>query len=58
MKINYKQAPFQQITQEEYNNFLEKMPKDVDWSLLGEYEENDMTTGVQELSCTSGQCEI
>ena len=34
------------------------MPKDVDWSKLGEYETQDMTIGSQELACAAGGCEI
>lgn len=54
----YKQAPYQDITEEEYYELLEKMPKDIDWSKLGEYEKEDNTKGTQELSCSAGVCEI
>ena len=38
---------------------LKSMPKIVDWSLLGEYEKQDMTIGSQELACSAaGGCEI
>ena len=33
-------------------------PKSIDWSKLSEYEQEDNTTGTQELSCTAGVCEI
>jgi len=53
----YRQAPYQEITQEEYVQWLEKSPKDVDWTELS--EESDMTTGSQELACLSGEsCEL
>ena len=54
----YKQAPYQDIRKEEYEVLLEKMPKEVDWTKLAEYEKTDMTVGAQELACSAGFCEI
>lgn len=57
----YKQAPYIPINKEEYEEWLESMPKDVDWAELGEYESTelgDLTEGSQELSCSAGNCEI
>jgi ribonucleoside-diphosphate reductase alpha chain len=54
----YVQAPFQDLTEEEYNQWVEKTPKNIDWSLLSAYETSDQTTGTQELSCTAGSCEV
>jgi len=54
----YKQAPYQDIKKEEYEILVDKMPKDVEWSKLSEYEKTDMTIGSQELSCAAGGCEI
>ena len=54
----YKQMPYQTCTKEEYEELLHKMPKNVDWSKLSEYELNDMTIGSQELACVAGGCEI
>jgi len=34
------------------------MPQHVDWAELSNYEEEDNTTGSQELACSSGVCEI
>ena len=35
------------------------MPKkDIDWTLLTEFEKEDNTTGSQELACTAGVCEL
>lgn len=51
----YKQAPYQEISEEEYNEFVKTFPK-IDWSQLK--EEEDTTSGTQELSCTAGACEI
>ena len=54
----YKQAPYQDCTEEEYRNLLNKMPKNVEWSKLSEYEKTDMTIASQELACSAGFCEI
>ena len=54
----YKQAPYQEITKEEYDQMLSEMPKNIDWTILGLYEKVDGTTGSQELSCAAGSCEI
>jgi hypothetical protein len=34
------------------------MPKDFDWATLSQYENEDMTTGSQELACAAGGCEV
>jgi ribonucleoside-diphosphate reductase alpha chain len=55
----YKQAPYQECTQKEYEELLNKLPKNVDWTMLQYYEKSDTTTGTQELACSaSGGCEI
>lgn len=54
----YAQAPYQDCTKEEYETLLEKMPKNVDWSKLSEYEKEDQTEGVKEYACVAGGCEI
>ncbi len=56
---SYKQAPYTECTEEEYDNFLAKMPKGVDWDLAAAYDKGeDKTEGVQMLACVSGVCEI
>lgn len=51
----YKQAPYQEITAQEY----EKSPQyKIDWSRLSDYEKEDRTTGSQEYACTGTYCEI
>ena len=54
----YRQAPYQEITKEEYDEWLKKMPSRIDWNMLTLYETEDGTTGSQELSCTAGVCEV
>lgn len=56
---SYRQAPYQDITEEEYYALLEKMPKNLDWSALGAFEKGeDNVTSTQELACAAGACEI
>ena len=54
----YKQAPYQDCSQKEYEILLNKMPKSVEWEKLAQYEQTDMTIGAQELACAAGFCEI
>lgn len=54
----YKQAPYQDCTEDQYNELLNKMPKEIDWSLLQKYEQEDNTASTQMLACTGGVCEI
>jgi ribonucleoside-diphosphate reductase alpha chain len=55
---SYKQAPYQDITKEYYTELLDKMPKEVNWKNLAEYEKGDTTLGSQTLNCTGDVCEI
>ena len=56
---SYRQAPYQDCSKQEYDSLLKKIPKDIDWSKLSEYEVRDMTHGSQELACSAeGGCEI
>ena len=54
----YKQAPYQDIKEGEYKKLSKKMPTDIDWQKLQEYEKEDNTKGSQELACTAGVCEL
>ncbi len=56
---SYRQAPYQDCTSAEYSELIKKMPKNVDWTKLSEYESVDMTAGSQELACSAdGGCEV
>jgi ribonucleoside-diphosphate reductase alpha chain len=55
---SYRQAPYQDISVLQYNELVKKMPKNVDWSKLKEYESTDRTAGSQELACSADGCEI
>lgn len=52
----YKQAPYQEITEGQYLDLCAKFPK-IYWEKLS-LEETDNTTGVKELACVAGICEI
>jgi len=54
----YQQAPYEDITADEYKKLLAEMPKGVDWIDLEQFEQEDNTTGSQELACAGGTCEI
>lgn len=55
---NYAQAPYQEISQEEYIMVDNQMPEHLKLELLEVYETDDMTTSAREYSCTGGTCEI
>ncbi len=54
----YKQAPYQECTEEEYSKAVAKMPKEINWVKLAEFEKEDNTISQQTLACASGICEI
>jgi ribonucleoside-diphosphate reductase alpha chain len=54
----YQQAPYQDITESEYNELLEITPNSIDWTWLTYYESSDGTTGSQDLACVAGYCEV
>jgi ribonucleoside-diphosphate reductase alpha chain len=53
----YRQAPYQELTEQEYKSLSSKMPE-IDWAALPAFERGDTTTGSQELACTGGVCEV
>ena len=55
---SYKQAPYQDCSKEQYEALLEKMPKNIDWARLSDYEKDDSTKGSQSFACSSNSCEI
>ena len=54
----YVQAPYQEVTKDQYEEMVKKMPKTINWEALSLYELEDTTTGTQALACVSGECEI
>ena len=56
---SYKQAPYQEVTKEEYDALVEKMPKNIRWEDLSFYETEDGTSTNATLACSSdGNCEL
>jgi ribonucleoside-diphosphate reductase alpha chain len=54
----YRQAPYQEITEEEYLVAKESFPV-IDWEKFKEFEKEDSTTSAQELACVGvNSCEI
>jgi ribonucleoside-triphosphate reductase (thioredoxin) len=53
---SYKQAPYEECSEENYQELLAKQPTGIDWDGFKEYDDN--VEGVQTLSCTAGGCEI
>jgi ribonucleoside-diphosphate reductase alpha chain len=51
----YEQAPYEDITKEEYEAREKLMPEYINWSFE---EAVDNTTASQEVACTAGVCEI
>ena len=51
----YRQAPYEECTEEEYNELKAKIPK-INWSEFK--EETDNVEGAQQLACVAGVCEI
>ena len=56
---SYKQAPYQEVTKEEYEELLSKMPTNIRWEDLSFYETEDGTSTNATLACSSdGNCEL
>lgn len=51
----YQQAPYEKITETQYEEHLGKIPRTLSFSFE---ETEDSTTGSQELACTGGACEL
>jgi len=56
---SYKQAPYQEVSKEDYDDLVEKMPKSIRWEDLSFYETEDGTSTNATLACSSdGNCEL
>ncbi len=53
----YEQAPYEEITSDEYILRLSKFPA-IDLTMLSDFEAEDYTTGAQEAACSGGNCEL
>lgn len=52
----YRQAPYETITANVYEEALKNMPTNIDWDSLIETDDN--VEGAQTLACTAGVCEL
>jgi hypothetical protein len=57
---SFKQMPYQECSKAEYEALLVKMPKEVDWMKMKEFEMEDCTAGPKTLACSGekGTCEV
>lgn len=55
---SYRQAPYQECSEEEYLKMKERMPKELRWEDLSYYEKEDTTTGMSTLACSADGCEV
>lgn len=53
----YEQAPYEEITKEQYEKLLVKFPK-LDYSQLSKYEQDDNTEGAKTFACVGDKCEL
>lgn len=54
----YKQAPYDECNEERYQELLSRTPTEINWELLANYENEDMTAGAQTAACGPDGCEI
>ncbi len=54
---NYKLAPYEEISQEEYEDSIQDFPQ-IDYTMLSDFEKFDQGQGSSEIACTGGACEI
>jgi ribonucleoside-diphosphate reductase alpha chain len=55
---SYRQAPYEEITKEEYEALTAASPTSIQWEKLSEYELEDNTDSSQTLACTADGCEV
>ena len=54
----YQQAPYQECAWLDVVAMRKEMPKEIDWTKLTEFEQEDHTAGSQTFACTGDSCEI
>lgn len=55
----YVQAPYEDLTKEQYEDRLRKTPESLDWKLLAQIEGgHDNVNNTKELACSAGVCEV
>jgi ribonucleoside-diphosphate reductase alpha chain len=54
----YRQTPYEEIDEAGYAELLARMPKNVDWSALKEFEKEDCTLDQRVTACSGDSCEL
>lgn len=54
---DYKNAPYEDLTEAQYNQMVKKSPK-IDYSQLSKYEKEDNTEGAKTYACTGNTCSL
>ncbi len=54
----YQQAPYEECDKKTHDELAWKMPNEVNWDLISEYELTDQTVGNKALACTGSVCEL
>ena len=54
----YAQAPYQAVSQKEFDAMAARMPADIDWAAVAAFEKDDAAVNHREYACTAGSCEI
>ena len=54
----YKQAPYEMLEPDEFDKLDLAMPRNVDWSKLQWFEQEDTTKSSHEFACVGGSCEL
>ena len=55
---SYQQAPYEECDRKTHDELAWKMPKEVNWDLISEYELTDQTVSTKTLACTGSVCEL
>lgn len=55
---NFEQAPFEEITLDQYTKLCQDWTSSIDWSLLKHFESEDVTKTGQEFTCIGGACTL
>ena len=53
----YQQAPYQDVSEQVWEEAVKNIPKVIDWSKFPDYEKEDHTVGAKTYACTGDKCE-
>jgi len=54
----YENAPYEEVTEEQYEQLCKEFPDDIKWGKLTEIESEDGTMTSTEFACSGGNCEL